>query len=162
MSTVPAVNVVAKDIMVTKLVTLTPDMDALDAIKKLLHHRISGAPVVDAEGNYLGVFSEKTSMSFLIDLAYEQLPSNRVGAFMDTDQDRTIREDADLLTIAQIFLNTHYRRLPVVRDGKLVGQLSRRDVLRAALDLIGDPSQSQGSSVLYLSALVDRDDSPVR
>lgn len=91
--------------MVTKLVTLTAEMDALEAMRKLLHHRLSGAPVVKGEGNHLGVFSEKTAMRFVLDLACEQLPPSQVGAFMDTAMERTIGEETDLLTIAGTFLN---------------------------------------------------------
>jgi len=121
----------AKDIMATKLITLPPDMDVFQAIGYLLKHRISGAPVVD-RGNLLGVFSERYCMSVMIESAYQQLPTTEVAAFMNKDLGRTIPEDMDLLSIARIFLDTRYRRLPVLRDGKLVGQISRRDVLRAA------------------------------
>jgi len=147
--------------MVTELVTLTADMDALVAMRKLLKHRVSGAPVVDGEGTYLGVFSEKNAMRFLLDLAYEQLPSSQVGAFMDTSMKRTIGEETDLLTIAQVFLNTEYRRLPVLRGTKLVGQISRRDVLQAALKVIDDHPQVREKTLLYLSALIDRNDAPL-
>lgn len=121
----------ARDFMVTRLVTLSPQTDAFEAIGLLLKHRISGAPVVEEDGTFLGVFSEKFSMRVLIDAAYDQLPSCEVAAFMNTDFGRTITEQLDLLKIAQIFLDTPYRRLPVLRAGKLVGQISRRDVLRA-------------------------------
>lgn len=149
----------AKDIMVTKLVTLSPDMDAFDAIELLLKHRISGAPVVDRGGNYLGVFSEKCSMSVIIKAAYDQLPSSTIQAFMDT-QGRTITEDTDLLTIVQIFEESGNRRLPVLRDGKLVGQLSRRDVLQAAHTMMRIAPDKE-AALLYLSSLVEREDAPI-
>ena len=66
-----------------------------------------------------------------------------------------------MLTIARKFLETDYRRLPVLRGTRLVGQISRRDVLRAALNLIDAHPQQRGKSLLYLSALVDRDDAPL-
>jgi len=121
----------AKDIMATRLVTLSPEMDVFDAIGLLLKNRISGAPVVDQQGNFLGIFSEKTSMQVLISAAYEQLPTCRVEAFMNKDPQRVIEEGTSLLAIAQLFLDTPYRRLEVLRDGRLLGQISRRDVLRA-------------------------------
>ena len=148
----------AKDFMVTRLVTLPPEMDVLDAVRLLLKHRISGAPVVEA-GRYLGVFSEKCSMQVLLDAAYEQLPTNEVRAFMDSDA-QTIRPDTDLLSIAQVFLLTPYRRLPVVVDGELLGQVSRRDVLRAAMQAL-DKKAAPSVSLLYLSALVERGDAPL-
>ena len=50
---------VAQDIMVTNLVTLAPSMDVFDAIDLLLKNRVSGAPVIDDQGEFLGVFSEQ-------------------------------------------------------------------------------------------------------
>ena len=158
--TAPALT--ARDFMATKLITLSPDEDALAAIRKLLHYRISGAPVVDSDGNFLGIFSEKTSMRFLIDASYSQLPSNRVGAFMNTDIERLITVDTDWLHCAQIFLSTPYRRLPVCEGTKLIGQVSRRDMLNAAIKLIDKkPDRRSGKFVMYFSALMELDDSPV-
>lgn len=125
----------AMDIMQTKLVTLTPDIDVFDAIGFLLKNRISGSPVLDADGDYVGVFSEKGSMDVVIESSYSQLPTTCVGSFMDADRGRLIHEHTDLLTIARIFLETPYRRLIVLRDEKLVGQISRRDVMNTQIRL---------------------------
>lgn len=149
----------AKDLMITKLVTLTPEIDVLDAIQRLLKNQISGAPVIDEQGNYLGVFSEGCCMSVLVEAAYHQLPSNEVRAFMDTSS-RTIDEETDLLSIIQIFLTTKQRRLPVLRERKLVGQISRRDVLRSAMKLI-ERAPDREKPLLYLSALRERADAPI-
>lgn len=154
-------RITARDFMVTKLVTLRPEMDVIRAVQLLLKNRISGAPVVDNEGNYLGIFSEKCSLNVLLDAAYEQLPSNEVRMFMDTEA-RTISPDTLLLSIAQVFLLTPYRRLPVLDEGQLVGQVSRRDVLRASLDLLRkSPIRQPEKSLLYLSALIERQESPL-
>ena len=122
----------AKDLMATKLITLTPDMDVFEAIHLLLKNRISGAPVIDKSRQFLGSFSEKTSMTVLLGAAHDQLPTSRVEAFMDKDRSRAIDEEKSLLSIAQMFFDTPYRRLAVLRDGALIGQISRRDVLRAS------------------------------
>lgn len=152
----------ARDIMVTRLVKLSPHVDVLDAVRVLLKNRISGAPVVDAQGKYLGVFSEKCAMHVILDAAYDSLPTNSVGAFMDT-QARTIRPDTDLLSIAQVFLLTNFRRLAVVdEDGTLLGQISRRDVMAAGLKMLDDGAEEKHeSSMLYFSALHDRSESPM-
>ncbi|WP_299463013.1 CBS domain-containing protein [uncultured Gimesia sp.] len=154
--------ILAKDIMVTKLVTLTPDMDVLEAIGMLLSHRISGAPVIDSERRMLGVFSERCCMDVLIKASYEQLPSSQIFPFVDTEA-RCITEETDLLTIAQIFLSTATRRLPVVRDGCfLVGQISRRDLLLAGnKSLRFRTTIPQEKNLLYLSGLMDREESPI-
>ena len=154
-------TITARDFMVTRLTTLTPDMDVHDAIKLLLRHRISGAPVVGPRDQYLGVFSERCSMQVILDAAYEQLPSTQVGLFMDT-QAKTIRPDTQLLSIAQAFLLTNYRRLPVVdEEGVLLGQVSRRDVLSATVDILKPAKSVRESSFLYISALKTREEAPV-
>jgi CBS domain-containing protein len=150
---------VAQDFMVSRLFTLSPGMDVFDAVRLLLKHRISGAPVVDAQGQFLGVFSERCSLHVLLDAAYDSLPTTQVGAFMDTDA-RTIRPETDLLSIAQVFLLTSARRLPVVDEqGMLLGQVSRRDVLTVAMKQLSPPATRE-SSFLYLSALYERDHAP--
>lgn len=127
----------ASEIMTAKLVTLSPENDVFEAIEFLLKKHISGAPVIDREGHLLGVFSEKTSMRVLIEAAYNQLPTSKVEAFTDKDPSRIISDDLDILQIADRFISTSLRRLPVVRNGKLLGQISRRDVLRSGLQRVG-------------------------
>jgi CBS domain-containing protein len=124
----------ARDFMARNLLTLRPETDAIDAISTLLKHGFSGAPVVDAEGRFLGVFSEHYMMRLLINSAYEQVPSTRVDAFMSTAPGRLIEEDTGVFEIVQAFLDSHYRRLVVLRDGKLVGQVSHRDVFTTLID----------------------------
>ncbi len=122
----------AKDFMTTKLVTLSPKTDAFDAIDQLLTNRISGAPVLDENSRFIGVFSEKDSMRILVSSAYEQLPSTDVGSLMNRDFQRVISSKMDLLEIAKKFIDTPLRRLAVVDEGGvMIGQISRRDVLRA-------------------------------
>jgi CBS domain-containing protein len=125
----------ARNVMVTRLVTLSAKTDVFDAIARLLLHRVSGAPVVDEDGRYLGVFSEKCCMRALLDAASDLFDSATVADYMDCKAP-TIDEGTDLLTIARVFHGTPRRRLPVVREGKVVGQISRRDVLRAAHDML--------------------------
>jgi CBS domain-containing protein len=131
-------QVKARDIMQTRLITLRPNMDVFDAIGYLIQRKISGAPVLDEQGDYLGVFSEKGSMDVVIESAYSQLPTTRVGYFMDLDRGRVIDEQTDLMTITRIFLDTPYRRLTVLRGNHLVGMISRRDVLACQLRLSED------------------------
>ena len=126
-------SITAKDFMVSKLFTLSPETDVLEAIGLLLKNRISGAPVLDSDGKFLGTFSEKNSMEVLIASAYEQFPTTQVSKYMNPDLDRIIAANADLFEIAQKFADTPFRRLEVVDEesGKLMGQISRRDVLHA-------------------------------
>jgi CBS domain-containing protein len=152
-------GLVAKDVMRTRLVTLDPTTDVFEGIKTLVKNKISGAPVVDKTGRLLGVFSEKCSMQVVIDAAYEGLPTNKISAFMDLDP-QTVNEDTGLLTIANVFLITPRRRLPVLRDGILVGQISRRDVISAASKQ-SEIKSPHSKTLLYLSAIREMDEAPV-
>lgn len=145
--------ITAREMMVSNLITLSPEMDVLDAIDVLLKHRISGAPVVDRNGQFLGIFSEKSCMRFILDATYEQRPSNVLLSFVDRSPP-TITEDTDLLTIAETFVDAACRRLPVLDErGRLIGQISRRDIMRAARNHLNMAPQSTSGAGLYLSAI---------
>lgn len=149
----------ARSIMVTRLVTLSSNMDVFEAIGLLLRHRISGAPVVDLDGNYIGNFTEKESMRVLLDAAVDSMPCCDVEYYVDRDA-RTIDDDTDLLTIAHIFHTTPCRQLPVLRNGQLIGQVSRRDVLRTAFDMLNlAPCRETG--LLYISSILERKEAPI-
>ena len=121
----------AREFMVRRPLTLPADMDAFAAIDHLLRHRHCGALVVDENAEYVGVFSQRTSIRVLVHAAYDQLPSTEVRAWMKSDPGRVTAPDTDLLTVAGKFLDNSWRLLPVIEDGKLLGQVSRCDVLRA-------------------------------
>ena len=123
------------EFMKSKLVTLTPNVDVFDAIDHLLAKHITGAPLLDSNGRFLGVFLEKTAMRVLISAAYDQLPGTTIAAYMNCDFRRVIRRDDSLIEIAHRFQQTPYRRLPVLHDEQLIGQVSRRDVIRSEYQL---------------------------
>ncbi|MGZ0172689.1 MAG: CBS domain-containing protein [Planctomycetales bacterium] len=137
----------AKDVMQTSLVTAAPDCDVFDAISMLLTNRVSGLPVVDHAGQFRGVFSERSAMRVLIDLTWNQMSRGPVSAWMDSDRARTVTEQTLLPELRTRFSETHYRRLPVLSHGRLVGQISRRDVLRAELDGMVKSYQSSPGSM---------------
>ena len=118
--------------MTKDLITFSPDTDIRVATKTLLQNKISGAPVVRADGKLIGVLSEKDCISTLLDGAFNQRPSGNgtVADYMSTDI-KTIPSHKTIMDVAVEFVNTPFRRFPVVEGGRLVGQISRRDVLRA-------------------------------
>jgi CBS domain-containing protein len=96
----------------------------------MLEHEISGAPVVDAGQNLVGIISELR----LLEVIYTpELKVAPVSQFMTRDV-LTVTEATLLSEIATIFVLHRVRRVPVVRDGHLVGLISRRDLLRYALE----------------------------
>jgi len=150
----------AADIMTSRLITLNPEMDVFKAIELLLKHKISGAPVIDKNYRLLGMFTEKSCLEVMVDAAYDGLPANEVGVFMDEPAD-TIQTDTGMLSMAQIFLNKKTRRLPVLSGDKLVGQVSRRDLIGATIKMV-QKSPDRQKNLLYLSALREMDDAPVQ
>ena len=117
------------DYMARTVYTVTPQMPILDAVDFFLQHRISGAPVVDS-GELVGVLSEKDCLRLLAIGADGDVPRGTVGEYMTRDV-KTIRSTMDIYYVAGLFIANVYRRFPVVDDGTLVGQISRRDILRA-------------------------------
>ncbi len=124
-------SVKAQDYMCEDLITFTPETDLFEAINQLLEYRITGAPVVDDSGNLVGLMSEVDCLKAILTLTYhEEEMGGYVGTYM-SEEVYTINYDADIIKVAEEFINNKRRRLPVVKDGKLIGQISRRDVLRA-------------------------------
>ena len=121
-----------RDYMATELVTLTPDMEVLRAMETLLEKRISGAPVVDANGQLVGVLSKKDCLKAALHASYHQEWGGAVSDYM-TSPVESLDAELDIVEAAEKFLASHYRRFPVLRDGQLVGQISRADLLGALL-----------------------------
>ena len=126
--------VFVRDFMVTRVVTLAPETDIFQAMKTLVQNRFSGAPVVDAQNNLVGMLSEKDCLRVFASGAYYYDAGGRVADFM-TRAVATVAPDDELFKVADMFMSQSFRRLPVVVDGKLVGQISRRDVLMASLKI---------------------------
>lgn len=120
------------DIMTTELLTFTPETSIHEAIKALIDHRYSGAPVVDADGKLVGVLSRKDCLRIVFSTSYHGDWGGTVAEYMSTEVE-TLDADTDLVSAAKTFLASRYRRFPVMRDGRLVGQVSRADLLRALI-----------------------------
>lgn len=120
-----------KDYMAANLVTFTPDMDVLSAIHILIEKGISGSPVVDRTGNIVGLLSEKDCLKVALNAGYYEEWGGKVEEYMSRTV-TTVEEDLSILEVAKMFLDASYKRYPVVdAENRLVGQISRRDVLRA-------------------------------
>ncbi len=120
------------DIMTTRLVTFTPETSIHEAIKTLLDRRFSGAPVVDDDGKLVGVLSKKDCLKVVFNTSYHQAWGGTVAEYMCAKVE-TLDAATDLVSAAKTFLASPYRRFPVMRDGRLVGQVSRADLLRALI-----------------------------
>ncbi len=123
-----------KDYMSAGLVTLSPSTSILEAARRLVEKRISGAPVVDQQGNLVGLLSEKDCMRIVLQAGYHSDAAGTVEEYMHKEV-KTVDAERNIVDVAMMFIEDDYRRYPVMKDGRLVGQISRRDVLRALEDL---------------------------
>lgn len=116
----------AKEVMTKVVITVSPETTIEQVVGILLENNISGAPVVDAGQKMVGVISEFQ----LLELIFSpDLRSSPVCQFMTTDVIH-VRPETPLTDIASQFVLHRIRRLPVVDDGRVLGVISRRDLLR--------------------------------
>ena len=123
-----------KDYMAQTLVTFKPETDVLDAVHALVKHRIAGAPVLDDAGSIVGVLSELDCMRVVLHAGSHSQMGGPVADYMSSDV-KTVNASMSIFDLAQLFIDSPYRRFPVTDQNRLVGQISRRDVLRALQNL---------------------------
>ncbi len=130
--------ILVADYMTTKLITFSPDQSILDVMEKFAKHHISGGPVLDDNGFLVGIISEADCMKQISESRYFNQPilDKSVEKFM-TKTVETIPHDISIFDAANIFAQHNRRRLPVMKNGILVGQISRKDIVIAALKLSG-------------------------
>lgn len=139
-------------IMTRNVVTVTPDTSIREAAKVMSDNRISGVPVVDGEGRLVGMVSEADLLrdrsgtsereSWWLDMLadgeklspdfinYVRAGNNMVRRVMNADV-TSVTETTPLSEVAQLIVDKGIKRLPVVQDGRLVGIVSRADLVRA-------------------------------
>lgn len=131
-----------KDYMTVNKHTFSVDMDVLSAIHYMLEFKISGAPVTDHHGNMVGFLSEKDCMQIALSAGYQQSgAAGRVSEYMTKGVD-TIDIDTPIIEIAELFLKSSFKRFPVVTDNRLVGTITRQNVLHA-LTYMSSPESTQ-------------------
>ncbi|CAD7844345.1 MAG: CBS domain protein [Olavius algarvensis Gamma 3 endosymbiont] len=119
-----------EDYMATELLSFGPDDDIVAAMRQLLERHFSGAPVLDSERRLIGLLSQKDCLEIVYNTAYHQDWGGRVEQYMSREIE-TIDADCSVLEAAEKLQASKFRRFPVMRDGRLVGQISRHDVMRA-------------------------------
>lgn len=119
-----------EDIMVRRVEVLSPDAVPHDAVGVLMKRGYSGAPVVGEDGTLLGMFSEHDCIDVLAEAVYQGWPTGTVGSHMTKDPLALAPSD-DLAGAARLFRQSRHRSLPVVQEGRVVGIVGRRDLIRA-------------------------------
>jgi CBS domain-containing protein len=121
----------AKDIMTRQIVTVREDASVDDVCELLLRYRISGVPVVNNQGDLAGIVTEYDLLSLLSATDHEHRSVSEVLS----KEVVTVDEDEPLTDVADRFLDKGLRRLPVVKNGRLTGVISRRDLVRFIRDV---------------------------
>ncbi len=119
--------------MATRLITFTPETDIREAIDIILKKKISGAPILNAKKELVGMLSEVDCLRILLEAPYNKEPEKMttVADYMSTTV-KTISIEKTILDAAYEFVHSGFKRLPVIDgNGELVGQISRVDVLTA-------------------------------
>ncbi len=144
----------ARDVMTRSVITIDPDSTVLQAARLMLQHRISGLPVVDSAGKLIGILSEgdflrrretqtqrrrSRWLEFLMGpgrmaAEYSQSHGSKVSEVMTTDV-QTVGEDASLDDIVQLMERHQIKRVPVMKDGKLTGIVTRSNLMHAMVSM---------------------------
>lgn len=163
----------AADIMTRDVISVSPDASVMQAARLMLQRRISGLPVTDAKGNLLGIVTEGDFLrrselgtqrkrarwlEFLIGpgrlaTEYVRACGRKVEEIMTQDL-HTITEDTPVAGIVHLMERHRVKRLPVERDGRLVGIVSRANLLRAVASLAGEAKPGDASDEAIRSRLV--------
>lgn len=122
----------AGSIMSKDVVRTSADTDIYEAMNLLVEKRLSGLPVTDGEMNLVGMITEKDVLRLLIDKGVTH--RNKVGDYM-TKSVISFEPEDDVVDIAKFFMERPFRRVPVVKDGKLVGVICRRDIISLILSV---------------------------
>ncbi len=155
----------ASDVMTAKVVTISPDSSLSDMIKLMLDHRISGLPVVAADGKLVGIVTEgdclrrtetgtEVKRSFWRDLVtgsetlaaeYIRSHGRKVSEVMSRDP-IVVAPDTALSDVIPLMEKHQIKRVPVVKDGVIVGILSRANLLQALSGLVKDAKVEQSDT----------------
>ncbi|MFY7671166.1 CBS domain-containing protein [Tenacibaculum sp. MEBiC06402] len=136
----PSEPILVSDYMTRDLITFKEDQAIEDVIETLIKNKISGGPVVNSKNELIGIISEGDCMKQISESRYYNLPidkSNTVGKAMVKEVE-TIDGNMNVFDAANKFLESKRRRFPIVENGKLVGQISQKDILKAALKMKGN------------------------
>lgn len=123
--------------MNNKVTTFKPEDSIISALRKLVKTGHSGGPVVDNEGNLVGIISEIDCLKEALMDGYYQQVGDRVADHMTKEID-VVKQDDDIIKCADYFYKGR-RRLPVLDDGKLVGIITRKDFAKALINRIDHP-----------------------
>lgn len=124
------------DYMTRKLITFSPEQSLEEVIEKLIRNKISGGPVVNDKNELIGIISEGDCIKHISESRYYNMPldKSKVEHHMVKNVE-TIDGNMNIFDAARQFLDAKRRRFPIVENGKLAGQISQKDILKATVKL---------------------------
>ncbi len=121
----------AKDIMTKNLISIKKDTKVTEAINLMLGKNVSGLPIVNDDKSLLGIISEKD----MLQLAFSDSIENEIVATYMTENIVTLDDDTELLDVCECLMTETFKRIPILSNNKLVGIISRRDILKYILEM---------------------------
>ncbi|MFT4519391.1 MAG: CBS domain-containing protein [Halioglobus sp.] len=120
-----------RDYMLLNPVKVRSDDNMLDAMQVIIDNKISGVCVVDDGANLVGILSELDCLRAVLSAVYNDSPLSVVSDYMSSDNLVVAHPNEDIVDVAQDMLLKNKRRRPVVENGKLIGQITCRQLLSA-------------------------------
>ncbi len=133
-------QILVADYMTTKLITFKPEQSIHDVITTLTKYKISGGPVVNEKNELIGIISETDCIKHIAESKYYNMPmdNNHTVERNMVSEVETIDKNMNIFDAANKFITSKRRRFPIVERGKLIGQISQKDILKAALKMKGN------------------------
>lgn len=131
--------ILVSDYMIKKVISFSPEDSLLNVIDTLIRKHISGAPVLNNRGELVGIISEGDCIKKITESRYFNKPigNSTIKNQMIKDVE-TISKNMNIFDAANQFLKSRRRRFPVIHDGRLVGLISQKDILKAILEINAD------------------------
>jgi len=123
-----------RDYMTHEVIALAPESSVLEGMRLMLDHDISGAPVVDSRGEIVGMFTGRDALGAIFDASYHKDLGGPVSAFMSRSV-QVVDVTTEVMEAIELLLKSPHRTFPVLSGTRLVGVISRCDVIRAIREL---------------------------
>lgn len=126
------------DYMTRSIITFQPDQSVLEVMNTLIKYRISGGPVVNEKNELMGIISEGDCIKQISESRYYNQPLENIQVEQHMAKNvETIEGTMNIFDAADKFLKSKRRRFPILENGKLIGLISQKDIIKATLKLKG-------------------------
>jgi CBS domain-containing protein len=129
----------AKDVMTQRLMTIKPDSKIIEVIKLMVDQKVTGLPVVTDDRDLLGMVTEKDILETLL---YDEDIKSRTASDLMTMDITSFNEEENLMPILKSLVENNFRRVPILSAEKLVGIISRRDIIHYLSEKVGELKKS--------------------